>query len=311
MSKHKKQHYIPKSYLEPWCDPRIPKGQNPYVWQFSKDGKSVKNRAPKNIFYENDLYTIKIDGQRNLILEKGLQSLEDKYCKIRDHILSKRKSLSTLDKIVVLAFMAAMRNRTISYRDHQKAQWGELIELGHKIKEAYDKATPEQKKAMTSISHSSNEEQSISFDEVKNIAENPLQNLLFAQIAVTTPLLINMDFCVFETLSEHGFITSDNPCVWEDPEAYKRHPYYRAPALMYSSIEITMPISPKQLIFLNRKSIHGYRTIDDHVVNELNRRTRFNCNEYFIFNDKTQNSYWFWKGKEPDDSWGKNHNNKA
>ena len=35
---HKKQHWVPESYLTAWCDPGTPADQEPYVWRFSKDG---------------------------------------------------------------------------------------------------------------------------------------------------------------------------------------------------------------------------------------------------------------------------------
>ena len=180
-----------------------------------------------------------------------------------------------------------------------------LFDLGEKIKKSFDEAFPEQKEAMKSIPFSNDEKHSISFEEAKDVAEHPLQNLLFPQIFATIPLLIKLDFCVLEADSQTGFITSDNPCVWYDPEGYKRHPHYRAPALMYPSIEITMPISPKQLILLNRKSINGNIKIDENKVDEFNRRTRFNCYHYFVVNSKIKKSHWFWKGVEPNDSWEK------
>ncbi len=74
MSKYKKQHFVPKSYLEAWCDPACPKKQTPYVWLFSCDGADIKRKSPKNIFYETDMYTILgKNGERILTLEHGLQ----------------------------------------------------------------------------------------------------------------------------------------------------------------------------------------------------------------------------------------------
>ena len=86
---YKNQHWIPASYLSAWCDPNIPEGQTPYVWLFSKDGKTSQHKAPKNIFRESEMYTIHhLDGSRNLELEHALQDLETCFIRIKNNKLS-------------------------------------------------------------------------------------------------------------------------------------------------------------------------------------------------------------------------------
>ena len=311
MSKHKKQHFIPRSYLKAWCDPKTPKGQQPYVWQFSKDGKRVKNKSPENIFYENEMYTIKTEnGERDLTLEHGLQSLEDKFCKIRDQIISKNLEIDRETKFIICAFMAAMHSRTKARRDYQKKQWQKVVDVGEKLKRAFDEAKPEQREAMINMSKINSDGPSLSFEDVRMLAKDPIKVSLLTQIEVTAPLLFKLEMAVFNTIGIPGFITSDTPCVWSDPKAYKRHPYCRTPALMYESIEITLPISPKQLILLNRQGIRGYIDLLPPFADEINRGTRFNCDEYFIVNSNCKKEYWFNKGKEPEDSWEKTHSKK-
>ncbi|MCP4426859.1 MAG: DUF4238 domain-containing protein, partial [Chloroflexi bacterium] len=89
--KHKRQHYVPSSYLRAWCDPDTPKGHTPYVWRFSKDGTQISKKAPKRIFYERDLYTVRgNDGQRDLHLEYNLSKVENEFYKLRKNKLSRR-----------------------------------------------------------------------------------------------------------------------------------------------------------------------------------------------------------------------------
>ncbi len=74
---HRKQHTVPESYLTAWCDPETPEGQEPYVWRWLKDGTEVRRKAPRNIFYEMEIYTLKTpDGSRDLRLEGMLSGLE-------------------------------------------------------------------------------------------------------------------------------------------------------------------------------------------------------------------------------------------
>lgn len=88
MTEHKKQHFIPEGYLKEWCDPDCPPMHEPYVWRFQKDSKEGQRKAPKNIFRETDMYTIKsVNGDRDLTLERGLSQLESVYCSLRDNKL--------------------------------------------------------------------------------------------------------------------------------------------------------------------------------------------------------------------------------
>ena len=61
MTEHKWQHWIPRAYLSAWCDPDTPEDQEPYVWSFPRDGGAGRRRAPKNMFAETDMYTIKLE----------------------------------------------------------------------------------------------------------------------------------------------------------------------------------------------------------------------------------------------------------
>jgi len=53
MAQHKKQHYIPKSYLKEWCDPNIPQNYSPYLWIIDKYKEKFlirKKYIPKMIY---------------------------------------------------------------------------------------------------------------------------------------------------------------------------------------------------------------------------------------------------------------------
>lgn len=307
MSKHKKQHYVPKGYLKAWCDPSAPKQYTPYAWVFSKDGKTVKKKSPINLFHEKDFYTIeRADGERDLTLEHGLSGLEDQFCTLRDKKLIHRQNIAPEEHIILCAFVAAMSARTKVMQTHQQEQWQKTLEMMEKMKEWAKTAKPEDKRIMAGPPRSREKKQlSLSYDEVKELAEKPIQHLLIPSIAMETPLLSKIDFAILGTNKKPGFITSDNPCIWFDPEAYKRPPAYRAPGLMYESIEITLPISPQQAILLNRKGINGYISVEENAVDNINKTTRFNAYEHYIVNSNYKKDIWFAPGKEPEDSWEK------
>lgn len=306
MTGHKKQHFIPRSYLSAWCDPNSPSNQEPYVWLLSRDGSNPRRKAPNNIFRETDLYTIELpDGGRSLVLENGLAQLESEFVSIRGTKLELLEPLEPSEHAALCVFIAAMHARTPSQRNHLSEQWGKCLVVLDRMREWAKTATTEQKLDAMSLS-SSNRQQSITYDKVKALAERPLQTAMLPFIKAEVPLLTRLDYVVV-TSHSGGFITSDSPCVWFDAEACKRPPMYQSPALMYESIEITLPISPRQVILLNRRGLNGYLSARPRIVDELNRRTRFGCAEYFVNSSNATRSVWFDPGVEPEDSWRKQH----
>ncbi len=82
---------------------------------------------------------------------------------------------------------------------------------------------------------------------------------------------------------------------------------YQSPGLIYETIQITLPISPEQCIFLNRQGIKGYLPIKQIMVDDINRRTRFHAEEHFVIRKNEKRDIWFDPGIEPEDSWEKEH----
>src|SRR5262249_8119544 len=144
---HGNQHTVPASYLNAWCDPTMPEGQEPYVWVFPKDGSPPRRKAPKNIFHEREFYTInKADGSRDLVLEHGLSELEGLFVKLRRDKLSSRVPLAPEDKLLLYVFTAAMQERTKAARDRIKEEWQPIHETIDGMKAWLKTATPEQVK---------------------------------------------------------------------------------------------------------------------------------------------------------------------
>ncbi len=306
MPSHKKQHFVPQCYLKAWCDPNTPAGQEPDGWRFNKDGSDARGKAPENIFHETDLYTIhRADGKRDLVLEHGLAGLESEFVAVRDAKLAQRKKITVREHAMLCAFIAAAQARTPTQRDHLGGQWAKLLEEMEHMREGARTATPEQKRAAGSIASGSGP--SLGYEDVKRLAEKPMETMLVPLVQGGTPLLMRLDCLVLTTSAEPGFITSDYPCVWFDPEAYKRPPFYQAPALIYESIEISLPVSPHQLILLNRRGLSGYLDVPEPMIDEFNRRTRFHCSEYFVSSSNATKPIWFDQGVEPEDSWRKRH----
>jgi hypothetical protein len=313
MAKHRKQHFVPACYLKAWCDPATPPNQTPYVWVFNADGQNARRKAPENIFHEADMYTIHgPDGARNLVLEQGLQQLETAFVRIRNSKINFERSLDRQERLVLCAFTAAARARTPSNREHWRSQWTRPLKMMKELEERMKTATPEQKRAMAHMSGpSTGSKGGMTIDQVERLVENPLQTSLPTMISTETPLLYRLDLAILVTDDPLGFITGDAPCVWFDPESYKRPPIFRGVGLASATVEVTLPISPKHALLLNRQGMTGYTPVPKRVVDELNRRVRFNAEDNFVVRKNETNPFWFDRGVEPEDSWEKVQANKA
>ncbi len=256
---------------------------------------------PELAFTLNNLGAAKIDvGDYS-----GARQAFERALSIRETKLQLLEPLEPSEHAFLCAFIAAMHARTPARRDHLSAQWGKVLAMADQMKEWAKTATREQKRAAASLP-SSNHQRSFTYDEVKALAERPLQTAMLPFIKAEAPLLTRLD-CAVVTSHSGGFITSDKPCVWFDAEACKRPPMFQSPALMYESIEVTLPVSPRQVILLNRRGLSGYLPVPQRIVDELNRRTRFDCAEYFVNSTDATQRMWFDPGVEPEDSWRKQH----
>ena len=309
MSKHKKQHYIPKCYLKAWCDLKCPQKQTPYIWIYEKESKDGKKKSPDNFFHETDMYTIlDKDGGRILDIEHGLSGLESHFTTVRNKKISRHIDLDQIEKVIVTTFMAAMHARTKSQLAHMADQWRMPLEMMDNLDKKMKVATEEEKRRMANkvapVS-STGGRGGFTHEQVRQMVEDPVGTTLVPMIRAVAPLIAELDMAILCTDSVPGFITSDRPCVWFDPQSHTRPPLYQGPALMYKTIEITMPVSPTECIFLNRQGMSDYINVDENLVKELNRRVRFHSSEYFVVNQEYTDDMWFDVGKEPEDSWEK------
>jgi hypothetical protein len=305
MGKNKKQHYVPEFYLKAWCDPDAPQGYEPYLWLATKNGIDIRPKAPSNIFHETDLYTIVLDGKRNLSTEKSLAQIEGEFAEVRREKLEKQLPLNTYEKVVVCAFASAMYSRTIANRERWRPFWNDLRnQLEDKVNRMtawFENATPEQlKEYIPSIPLGDNP--TVTFKEINDVADEPLKSMISAQLNVLLPVFLNLDCAIIKTSTTPGFITSDDPCVWLDPQL-PNYPNLAGTALMSPTIEIHLPISPSQCIYFNRRGNKGYINLsssgvieENFTVAKANRRTCAKAHQYVVVNKKILLEKWFVSG---------------
>jgi Protein of unknown function (DUF4238) len=297
--KHKKQHVIPVAYLKAWCDPNCPPGQAPYVWLFPTDGRPPRKKAPEKIFFETDFYTVHTkDGNRDLTLEYNLSRLEDEFSKLRRKKLNKRLPLSARERLLLCMFVMAMYGRTKAQADYWSGAWKQVLELGEHVQRWAEAASTEERIRMSKALREPhlNEQNSLTMDDVRQSIKYPLESSLPSAVIDCSPILYKFSFMILEASAEMGFITSDSPCVWFDPANNLKPPLYGAGGLISATIEITLPISPNQMLFFGKKlyATNIYHRINDaNIIDNLNKRTRLGAAEHFVFNKPVSQPSWF------------------
>lgn len=291
MSKNKDQHVIPNCYLKDWCDPKTPTGQSPYIWRISKDGANRKNKSPEKSFTSPHRYTITLpNGERSLILENTLADLENKFVRIRARI-RRKEILSLRDKAQLCLFAAAMQSRTIRAGDHFEESQRQLHEQIVAMEKQHGL------EPVTSL-------------ETARMVETAHQDMVLYALDTQAPLYFNMHMSIFVTDDPIGFITSDSPCLWFDPQAHTRPPFYRSAGLIQPEIEVSLPLTPHHMLFLSHKRYEFYLPTSQRTLDEANRQRRFSCTEEFISWKGETRPYWFQELERPADAWENTENGK-
>ena len=67
---------------------------------------------------------------------------------------------------------------------------------------------------------------------------------------------------------------------------------------------MTLPLSPRQLLLISHHhDLRGYRPVPAALVDEINRRTRFYCEQVFVSWTDKKRPVWFDPGQKPADAW--------
>ncbi|MFZ2198417.1 MAG: DUF4238 domain-containing protein [Thermodesulfovibrionales bacterium] len=272
---YKKQHIVTAAYLKEWCDPRTPTGYTPYVWLVSKDGQSVDNKAPQNIFNGKDFYTVFDDyGNRNLELEHYLHKIEDDFLAARKSIQAKRP-ITDIELQSIVVFIASTFVRTKLQKREQKGIWNDLLIIYQKM--GIDRNMPEL------------------YKQIENLKVQPLPYHITNFLNITVPVLLKMKFTIMVTSRATGFITSDNPVIWLDPSIWLTNKPLSFFGLESPYLEIILPLSPNFLAQLTWNDPEQYLFVDSQpeIVNEINKLMVDFSDEYVILNHDKPNQYWF------------------
>jgi hypothetical protein len=127
-------------------------------------------------------------------------------------------------------------------------------------------------------------------DDVRRLADKPIQHMLPAIVRQDLPVLSRMNLTIFTTEDDVGFVSSDNPCAWLDPEGPRRRP----PSLQSKTIEVLMPVSLRRLALLSwADDLPSYQAAGPLQVDEANRLQQMWCEQYIVVRRDKVKPVWF------------------
>jgi hypothetical protein len=231
------------------------------------------------------------NGDRNLIIENTLAGIEHRFVNVLGRI-RRRERLTPLDRAHLCLFTAAMHSRSIAMGEH----WKEFYEGVHRQVVALER----KRNAIPASSL-----------ETADMVKHAHPYLVESGIEVQAPMLFKMPMSILVTDDELGFVTSDNPCVWNVPNAHRMPPGLRHPSLSQPGIEITLPLTPQHMLLISYRIYPPYVELKQATVDDANRLRCLDCTEEFVSWKGETRPYWLDPGQEPDDAWEKTPEGKA
>ncbi len=270
------QHFVPRCYLSEFTDPSTPAGQEPYVWVFDKDGKNSRKRAPKNIFSETHLYTFEFNGEKDFTIEQSLSTIESKYAYVFRHKIKQKKPLTEMEHAYLCAFVAAQMVRTPRFKQNQESFIQQLIDHGTQMALAHGVADSPQVRQWIEYKKDAHKIQMV--DSIPYIA-NTLMQMSVAFLCVKDP-------------TKHWFITSDDPCVFFNPDLQWQRFY--GPGFGQQNVQLTLALSPEITVMFTWANFRGYSYVSNgNVESMLNRMTRSHSTKEFISPHPKKKWIWF------------------
>jgi hypothetical protein len=140
LNKHKRQHYLPQSYLKGFCESQTTPGGKSLVLHFyDKETGEFGSKSPKNFGHRSYLYSfVKEDGTLDHSLEEHFGRLETGMTRVmktvQSHVSLLRSqpktsiSLPQNDRTIMLEFFFWMMKRTPSLMDQIESEITDIHE---------------------------------------------------------------------------------------------------------------------------------------------------------------------------------------
>jgi Protein of unknown function (DUF4238) len=262
------QHMISAGYLKSWACPNPPAGKSGTIWVIQKDATDCRAlKSPRKYFREEDRYTLKSGGTRNLSVENALNRVETWFGEALGNIVA-RKRLTGHDRAKLSFFTSAMMLRTrripTALTDHLRT-----IQMQSRKQET-----------KANIDHSFS-------DAIDDVLLSAVGETVADGLTATAAMLIRMNVSIFVADDDAGFVTGDEPCSVVVPGAWNSYP-------THPDVEIVLPLSPHYAALYSwRIPRMSYVTWDRKTVDRLNSRTIAQCTKEFVSWKGAVRAEWF------------------
>lgn len=256
MSRAKKQHYVPQSYLRGFAED----GEHLFVFDKSTKtsfGTSVSRIASEKYFY---------DLSESQSIEEGLAKLDGVYPYWRDSIVKtvKNGKRITLEHQAKLAFFIAMQvRRTRWFRNFNISIAKQVEEVLGKMSQRFHAKFGVPLKPDASLS----EYLAPDKEEMAKLAQ--IQSMRsFSTMHSLAQILVHHIWIVGVNETTQPFYTSDNPVVIRP---HKQHPIRSYSGLESEGIEIAFPLNSRYILALLERAFHANleaRDCDSMSINE-------------------------------------------
>lgn len=256
---------LPESYLKRWIDPAT-LSKKPSVWIVSKDGKDAKLRSPANAHFWREYFydLISVTGERNQVIEDTLGKIEGWTSTVTVEKLDQKIAVDRSEAEALDLFVGCMRARTERFKQSVQSFAQAMARNEGDYAAAYGLPLPSRDVSV----------------------RNTYAFSVMCILECVPKEISNWTHEVFIAPAGNFFVTSDNPCVWDA--------FMGPPGLENCLLEITLPLSPKHLLYISKKPrLSAYREIPDDLVDYLNWRTIRHCAEYFVSNQASLKPSWF------------------
>jgi len=212
MAQFKRQHFIPKFYLDNFA-------VNNIIWVFDRKKNEYRDQSIKDTAVIKDYYTLRKGSNKNYDIEKFLSKVESSS-KIVIEKLINRERIDDIERVSLSIFIALLFTRTPEYEKQINEFTDKAVKKINKIlfgNLENVKALIDIMKNEKKISPNFNAEKLYEFLKKEDYkAEYDRTNMIYMMIHNTTELCYffhKKDWFISKTTNGTEFITSDNPII--------------------------------------------------------------------------------------------------
>lgn len=280
---NKRQHIVPKAYLEAFVDPMTPLGHKPYLWVYEREGAEPYRRAPKKVAVESYYYSFTAPtGERDHAVDEMLQKVESLALPILRALDQGRDSaeLSPEERMYLAHFVALLEVRVPRFRNSMEKFIGET--MGSVALEAaahpeyFERTARAASKASTGKVPSPEEIERLRqfiLSKEYTLRTSPVVSL--QAMVQAAPVIANYAYQyqwrLLQAEGEAAFLTSDCPFV--RVTTVDKYPKWMGVGWETPYMEATLPLSPRNCLLISLHHPEGREQASNTQVQEVNDRT--------------------------------------